>query len=250
MANIFETLKARFVNSMTSVIEKTPRTVVNLGTSDGSASQQFNFPDKQTTIDSDTIYVSQVIWSKVTSFGGSGPLDTHYRIVYASSEGDVTTSRPYVLFGDGVNGKKPVSGSQITADYESCRFKLSNREILALFESSIIPVEMGFGVEINVTDIDYDSDIFDISYTSGEPVEDMILYHAKMLTEIKMLDADKGMYYKSQSVIIDGKQVSKSQLDNLKEITSWYNNIVKTYRKSKQVPRFILRSEIFEDTSV
>lgn len=249
MANIFESLKSRFINSMASLVEKTPRSVVNIGISTGLASQSFNFPEKSITIDSETIFVGATIWSRVDSFASSSASDLHYTLTYSSSSMDMTTSRPVLTFGNGTNGAIPTSGSQITADFESCRLKLSNREMFCLFESSIVPVQIGFGVSITVNSIDYSSEEFDISYDASDAVEDMILYHARMLAEIKMLDADKAIYYKSQAVVIDGKQVAKSQTENLKTITEWYNKIVRDYRKSKQIARFILRTSIFEDTT-
>lgn len=247
MADIFSELSSKFINSISPVVEKTTKSVVHIGVSDGSASQAFNLPDKSIVVDSDTLYVGSVIWTKVSDFLSSIASSKHYTLTYSSSANDITTSRPVVTFGNGVKGSIPTSGQQITMDYEAAKIKVSNRELVTLFASSINPVRTDFGFSITVNSIDYDTPELDIDYDADLPVQDALLWHARMLLEIKLIDADQAVYFKSQSLIVDNKQTAKSRIDSVTAITKWYRDMVNTYRKSQHVARFVLQTDVFED---
>jgi len=92
-----------------------------LGSSDGSAGQEFSLERSPITADptgawSLVVYVAEggpaVAWTKVNNFNSSGPLDKHY--LAEIDEYDQTK----VIFGDGTNGKIPASGTNnVTASY-------------------------------------------------------------------------------------------------------------------------------------
>jgi alpha-N-arabinofuranosidase len=78
--------------------------------SDGSPNQSFYVEYPPVVNNSQTIYINGVAWRKVGNISQAGPYDNVYQI-------DNTTGQ--IIFGDGTHGKIPVTGSNITASYES-----------------------------------------------------------------------------------------------------------------------------------
>jgi len=94
-----------------------------IGSSNGTADQKFPLTDSPLTRNPDgswslKVYVAEggpaVLWERVDNFNLSEPLDKHYRVDI--DENDYAD----VVFGDGVNGKIPASGTNnITSTYRT-----------------------------------------------------------------------------------------------------------------------------------
>lgn len=240
----FDTLKNRFIGSVSSLIEKTEKDIVHLGTSDGSDGQTLYLKDKYIVLDSLTVYVGDETWTETDDILTAGPGDKVFQIVYPSLKYGITTGRVSIIFGDSVTGLRPDEDIQIYADYESARFLMSDYELCVLFHNCIAHVNRDFDIAISVTSVDYDAPSIDIEYADDVEL-DMILYRARLEYEIRRVNADDGIYVKSQSLVVDGKQVSKSQAELCTMIRSWYKNIVNTHIKTNQVPRFTSMTTIF-----
>jgi len=102
-----------------------------IGSSDGTAAQKFSLSStplatKPSGSSSLEVYVAEggppILWAEVDNFLQSGATDTHYRIEI--DETDLVT----VIFGDGVNGKIPGSGTNnVTATYRVGGGRSGNR---------------------------------------------------------------------------------------------------------------------------
>jgi hypothetical protein len=240
----FDTLKNRFIGSVASLIEKTEKDLVHLGTSDGSEGQTFYLKDRFVVLDSITIYVGDETWSETDDLLTAGPNEKVFQIIYPSLRYGITTGRATIVFGDGVTGALPDLDSQIATDYESARFQMSDYELCVLFHNCVGHVNRDFDLAISVTAVDYDTPSLDIEYDADENL-DMILYRARLEYEIRRVNADDGIYVKSQSLVVDGKQVAKSQAELCTMIRSWYKTIVNSHIKTNQVPRFTSMVTIF-----
>jgi hypothetical protein len=83
-----------------------------LGSSDGTASQEFLASKTDYLDGSAEVTVSGVTWTRVDNFLASKPTDRHYRVELA------TDDRAKVIFGDGVEGAIPPTGvNNITIAY-------------------------------------------------------------------------------------------------------------------------------------
>lgn len=72
------------------------------GTSDGITEwQEIDLPDVNILEDTITVIINAVTWTKVDTFIDSGPLDTHYRMLYK------TDNTAFLQFGDGNYGAIP-----------------------------------------------------------------------------------------------------------------------------------------------
>lgn len=87
-----------------------------IGVSDGTSNQSFELSYSNALVDSIDLYVNEgygyTLWTRVNSFIDSSTTSKHYMAVV--DDYDITT----IVFGNGVNGKIPVSTSNnIYADY-------------------------------------------------------------------------------------------------------------------------------------
>jgi len=91
--------------------------VVNLGTSDGSAEQQFTLPTAPLLIGTLNVLVQlpsgAVLWTQVPSVLDAGPSDTVYSAATDAAGATVLS------FGDDVNGAIPPSGCVVSAAYRT-----------------------------------------------------------------------------------------------------------------------------------
>jgi hypothetical protein len=244
----FDTLKNRFVSSVSSAIDKTEKNMVHLGTSDGSGGQTYYLKDRFVVLESITVYVGDETWEETADITVVGPDEKVYQIVYASLKYGITTARPMIIFGDDTSGEKPDEDAQILCDYESARYSMSDYELCVLFHNCIAHVNRDFGIAVEVTSVDYDTASLDIEYDDDEFL-DLILYRARYEYEIRRINSDDAIYVKSQSLVVDGKQMAKSQKDSCDLMKAWYKEISNTYIKTNQVPRFTSMATIFGDTT-
>jgi len=85
-----------------------------LGSSDGSANQEFQLGASPVIPGTVAIVVNSVLWEEVDSFLNSTSVDRHYRVM-VDSEGNGT-----VVFGDGINGQIPPIGvNNVSAEYRT-----------------------------------------------------------------------------------------------------------------------------------
>lgn len=83
-----------------------------LGSSDASPNQSFTTSKENVILNTDSVFVADVQWTRVDSFLSSRATDRHYRVQL--EEGD----RARIFFGDGLTGAIPVAGvSNIRAVY-------------------------------------------------------------------------------------------------------------------------------------
>lgn len=85
-----------------------------VATSDGEANQSYALQEEGVALGVGAplnVYVNSVEWTRKLTFLESEPTDEHYKIEI-DEDGVVT-----IIFGDGINGKIPPSGQDITADY-------------------------------------------------------------------------------------------------------------------------------------
>lgn len=83
-----------------------------LGSSTGLPSQRFETSRDNFVLNSETITVDAVAWTRVTNFLDSGALDKHYVVELGKND------RATIVFGDGVNGRIPGIGvGNIAAAY-------------------------------------------------------------------------------------------------------------------------------------
>ena len=109
----------------------------NLGTSDGSANQQFFIPDPGVIDNSIVVYVGQGVafgaWRYVDNLLEYGPED----LVFTTLRNDDDTLT--VIFGDGTNGDTPPSGQLISALYKVSVGSAGNIKSLQIAELTFIP---------------------------------------------------------------------------------------------------------------
>jgi hypothetical protein len=109
----------------------------NLGTSDGSANQQFFVPDSGIIDNSIVVYVGQGVafgaWSYVDNLLEYGPED----LVFTTFRNDDDTIA--VVFGDGINGSIPPSGQLISSIYKVSVGAAGNIKSLQIAELTFIP---------------------------------------------------------------------------------------------------------------
>lgn len=241
---VFETLRNRFVGATASTIRKIERNMAHIGVSSGASAQVFYFQDKRVVLDSETVLVGEEVWDVVADLGSSGPEDKHCEIGYTSSRYGISESRPVLIFGDGVNGKIPPINKQIRSSYVSAEFSITDYELCVLFMNSIHYVARDFGEEITLVTFSPNTPSLDIEFDNDEVI-DYILIRARMEYELRLMDAEKGTYYKSQYIIIDGKQVAKSQSDSVRIVLEQYRDIVRRVVKEGQTVRFSTVADVF-----
>jgi len=109
----------------------------NIGTSDGSANQQFFIPDSGIIDSSIIVYVGQGVafgaWTYVDNLLEFGPED----LVFTTLRNDDDTIT--IIFGDGINGSVPPSGQLISAIYKVSVGAAGNIKSLQIAELTFIP---------------------------------------------------------------------------------------------------------------
>jgi len=109
----------------------------SLGTSDGTANQEFLITDVGIVDDSLIVYVGQneafAAWSYVDSLVNQGPSS----LVFTTSQNEDGSLT--VIFGDGINGSIPAAGQLISALYKTSIGEAGNVVSNAITEVSFIP---------------------------------------------------------------------------------------------------------------
>lgn len=104
-------------NKSITAVDGTTYTVIDLGTSDGAAEQQFTLPTVPLLVGTLSVLVQlpvgAVLWNEVPSVLDAGPTDTVYSTATDASGATVLN------FGDGVNGAIPPSGCVVSAAYRT-----------------------------------------------------------------------------------------------------------------------------------
>ena len=78
------------------------RNQYTLGTSDGTTEwQRFDLDDLNVILDSETVIINSITWTRVSTFVFSQPTDNHYRLLYNSD------NSAYIEFGNGTYGAIP-----------------------------------------------------------------------------------------------------------------------------------------------
>lgn len=91
-----------------------------LGASDGTADQKCLLGQTPYIFDSQEVTVDGITWTRVDDFLNSSSADQHY-VVDVDAEDQAT-----VIFGDGTNGAKPATGTQLAATYRIGGGKIGN----------------------------------------------------------------------------------------------------------------------------
>jgi len=94
-----------------SMIQGQTFTESNMGTSDGSADQEFSTVKTGFIDESETVTVDSVEWTRVDDFLQSTSVSKHYTVSLGEDD------RATFTFGDGIRGKIPGSGSTIASVY-------------------------------------------------------------------------------------------------------------------------------------
>lgn len=116
-------------------------TGLNLGTSDGTASQEFELPDNVAGF-SVVAIVGAVVWTGVETFAFSIPTSQEFKQT-------VNTSKKVVIrFGDGVNGEIPAFGAAIDVNYDACDGEAANVEANTLTNPIAITPPAGFVLSV------------------------------------------------------------------------------------------------------
>jgi hypothetical protein len=242
--NVFEMLRNRFVASTSSAIRRFDRTMVHVGMSAGTASQRFYLQERNVALDSETIYVGDTVWTSVADLADCGPEDKCYEIDYGDSRFGISDARPVITFGDGTNGKIPVANLQIRADYGAAEYTVTDYELCVIFMNAIFPATRDFGVSVSVVSFLPDSLTLDINYSDSNTL-DYILIRSRLDYEIMKLDSEDSVYYKTQTLTIDGKQVAKSQVDAIKVMENNYKFLARSVKKHGHSVRFATVDSIF-----
>lgn len=132
-----------------------------VGTSNGSANQQFLLPDDYVH-NSARVVVNSSQWQLYTSFGQMGPT-TQGAVVDIDENGQC-----YLSFGDGVNGAIPANGQNIVVSYWTTLGSRANSQpnTITTIVSAISGVPSGFVLKVNNPD-------YAVGGTDFESIEDI-----------------------------------------------------------------------------
>lgn len=249
--NAFPILKDRFVFSTKSTIERSPIDFAHVAISDGEPNQIYRLPDKHITFSTEDIYVGDECWEIVPDLEDHGPFEKVCELVAFEYSSGISSSNPIVRFGDGDHhGLIPPIDAQIRASYEKCTRTISDRELCVIFHNAIFSVNKDFKDGIEVSSFDYSSGVLNLEDDMGENAIDHILCRARVDYEIARLSSGDSIYLKSQSMVLDGKAISKMQKEIFESILRMYKDTVAAEKRSKQKALFILFSSSLDSEAL
>lgn len=238
--NVFPALRDRFLFSTKSSIERSPIDFAHVAISDGESNQIYRLPDKHITFATEDIYVGDECWEIVPDLDDHGPFDKVCELLAFEYSAGISVGNPIVRFGDGDHhGMIPGIDMQIRASYEKCTRTISDRELCVIFHNAIFSVNKDFKDGIQVTTFDYSTGVLNLDDDMGENAIDHILCRARVDYEIARLNSGDSIYLKSQSMVLDGKAISKMQKEIFESILRMYKDTVASEKKSKQKALFI-----------
>lgn len=181
---------------------------VSLGFHNGDKNQEFLLPYFNIDLNHLSVYVNNVLWSRIDDLINSTPSSEHYQVDFRSD------NRLFVIFGDGIFGKIPPNDSLITCDFLLTRgtdgnFKpIQNEYEIEYLYDIQYPIISRTG-HIFLTELSGGSDVENIyraaelaikslRTVNGAVNEDSIKYlsfkYSSSVYEVKVLPAYFGMY--------------------------------------------------------
>ena len=156
--------------------QQTIITLFTKGISTGLANQIYDLP---TDYDDGTIYVevAGTTWDYKQHLGFSKPNDTHFTV------SRLMDGVYYLVFGDDINGKIPISGSTIAIAYRTTtgtKGNLTENTITTLVSTLAIPSQTPAITQVTVTNINRS--------TGGLPIEDIERVRKSAPLSLRTLD--------------------------------------------------------------